>query len=215
MRTLPASDQSDKRHDLPGLQASADVLVPCHASADPGQEQRLRARTHAAPRRVLSKRMADEAQTARRHVAARRGSATHWPGSRSTMPIPAASAQVAHPGAARRTRCPSLPRCRPPTLDCRIWCACRSACSPRSRLAKFIARATVLPLTVVSDALGCFTVAGGMGAVHDRTVTVAARPASDSSSSRRSTPCSANLKTVIVRRRPLLTRAEVRRPRGG
>ena len=34
-----------------------------------------------------------------------------------------------------------------------------------------MAKSMVLPLTVVSDGLGCFTVTASMGAVHDRTVT--------------------------------------------
>jgi len=38
-------------------------------------------------------------------------------------------------------------------------------------LEDFFARSTVLPLTVVSDGLGCFTVAASLGACHDRTVT--------------------------------------------
>ena len=35
----------------------------------------------------------------------------------------------------------------------------------------FMAKSMALPLTVVSDGLGCFTVTAEMGAVHDRTVT--------------------------------------------
>jgi len=35
----------------------------------------------------------------------------------------------------------------------------------------FFAHSTVLPLTVVSDGLGCFEVAASLGACHDRTVT--------------------------------------------
>jgi transposase-like protein len=38
-------------------------------------------------------------------------------------------------------------------------------------LKDFFATSTVLPLTVVSDGLGCFAVAAGLGAVHDREVT--------------------------------------------
>ena len=38
-------------------------------------------------------------------------------------------------------------------------------------MSSFAAKSLVLPLTVVSDGLGCFTVANGIGAVHDRTVT--------------------------------------------
>ena len=41
----------------------------------------------------------------------------------------------------------------------------------KAALEEFFARSTVLPLTVVSDGLGCFTVAASLGASHDRTVT--------------------------------------------
>jgi len=41
----------------------------------------------------------------------------------------------------------------------------------KQALAEFFARSTVLPLTVVSDGLGCFAVAASLGACHDRTVT--------------------------------------------
>jgi ribosomal protein L37AE/L43A len=36
---------------------------------------------------------------------------------------------------------------------------------------EFMASSMALPLTVVSDGLGCFTITGSLGAVHDRTVT--------------------------------------------
>jgi hypothetical protein len=41
----------------------------------------------------------------------------------------------------------------------------------KASLQDFIAPSMALPLTVVSDGLGCFTVAASMGAVHDREVT--------------------------------------------
>ena len=41
----------------------------------------------------------------------------------------------------------------------------------KESLAEFMAKSLALPLTVVSDGLGCFTVVAGRGAVHDRTVT--------------------------------------------
>jgi transposase-like protein len=41
----------------------------------------------------------------------------------------------------------------------------------KAALEQFFARSTVLPLTVVSDGLGCFTVASSLGAHHDREVT--------------------------------------------
>ncbi len=41
----------------------------------------------------------------------------------------------------------------------------------KAALEDFFAASTMLPLTVVSDGLGCFTVAASMGAVHDREIT--------------------------------------------
>lgn len=41
----------------------------------------------------------------------------------------------------------------------------------KAALESFFATSTVLPLTVVSDGLGCFTVAASLGAVHDREIT--------------------------------------------
>lgn len=49
--------------------------------------------------------------------------------------------------------------------------ACLSVCPfTKQALQEFIASSMALPLTVVSDGLGCFTVAAAMGAVHDREV---------------------------------------------
>ena len=41
----------------------------------------------------------------------------------------------------------------------------------KKSLDEFMAKSLALPLTMVSDGLGCFTVFAGQGAVHDRTVT--------------------------------------------
>jgi hypothetical protein len=41
----------------------------------------------------------------------------------------------------------------------------------KAALGNFSAATTGLPLTVVSDGLGCFTVAASLGAVHDREIT--------------------------------------------
>lgn len=41
----------------------------------------------------------------------------------------------------------------------------------KAALEDFFATSTALPLTVVSDGLGCFTVASSLGAVHDREIT--------------------------------------------
>ena len=57
-----ASVQPDQRHDLPSLQAAADELVPGHASAHTGQEQRCCSRTQAAPWRQLRHGLAGQAQ---------------------------------------------------------------------------------------------------------------------------------------------------------
>jgi hypothetical protein len=58
------------------------------------------------------------------------------------------------------------------TEDGRAHLACLSA-RPFTKEARreFIATSMGLPLTVVSDGLGCFTVAASMGAVHDREIT--------------------------------------------
>ncbi len=58
------------------------------------------------------------------------------------------------------------------TEDGRPHLACLSARPfTKAAMKDFIARSMGLPLTVVSDGLGCFTVAASMGAVHDREVT--------------------------------------------
>jgi len=41
----------------------------------------------------------------------------------------------------------------------------------KEAVSEFMAKSLVLPLTVVSDGLGCFTVIAGAGAVHERSVT--------------------------------------------
>ena len=41
----------------------------------------------------------------------------------------------------------------------------------KEAMAEFAAKSLVLPLTVVSDGLNCFTVAQGIGALHKRTLT--------------------------------------------
>ncbi len=58
------------------------------------------------------------------------------------------------------------------TEDGRAHLACLSARPfTKEAMKEFIASSMGLPLTVVSDGLGCFTVAASMGAVHDREVT--------------------------------------------
>ena len=58
------------------------------------------------------------------------------------------------------------------TEDGRPHLACFAA-GPftKASFEEFMAKSTVLPLTVVSDGLGCFTVTESVGAVHDRTIT--------------------------------------------
>jgi len=58
------------------------------------------------------------------------------------------------------------------TEDGRPHLACFAA-GPftKASFEEFMAKSTVLPLTVVSDGLGCFTVTESAGAVHDRTIT--------------------------------------------
>jgi len=58
------------------------------------------------------------------------------------------------------------------TEDGRPHLACLSARPfTKEAMTDFIASSMGLPLTLVSDGLGCFTVAASMGAVHDREVT--------------------------------------------
>ena len=58
------------------------------------------------------------------------------------------------------------------TEDGRAHLACLSARPfTKEAMKQFIATSMGLPLTVVSDGLGCFMVAAAMGAVHDREVT--------------------------------------------
>lgn len=60
----------------------------------------------------------------------------------------------------------------PTTEDGRAHLACLSARPfTQEAIKDFIASSVRLPLTVVFDGLGCFTVAASMGAVHDRAVT--------------------------------------------
>ena len=62
VRWLRPSMQPDQRHGVRVQQAAAVALVPGHATADPGQEQRLGPRTQAPVGRALQDRLADEAQ---------------------------------------------------------------------------------------------------------------------------------------------------------
>jgi len=58
------------------------------------------------------------------------------------------------------------------TEDGRAHLACLSARPfTKAAMRDFITASMALPLTVVSDGLGCFTVAASMGAIHDRQVT--------------------------------------------
>ena len=58
------------------------------------------------------------------------------------------------------------------TEDGRPHLACLSSRPfTKAALEDFIATSMALPLTLVSDGLGCFKVAAGMGAVHDREIT--------------------------------------------
>ena len=58
------------------------------------------------------------------------------------------------------------------TEDGRPHLACLSVRPfTKAALEEFFAASTMLPLTVVSDGLGCFTVARGLGAAHDREIT--------------------------------------------
>ena len=117
---------------------------------------------------------------------------------RSTTHISAASAPAASPGAARRTRCPSSPRCRPPRTDKRCGCALRPGPFTKEAFEKFGAKSLVRPLTVVSDGLGCFTAAEGAG-VHERLVTGGGAASAKLPQFRAVNTMLSNLKTALSR----------------
>jgi len=63
---------------------------------------------------------------------------------------------------------------------------------------EFLAESTVLPLTVVSDGLGCFTVSAEHGADHDRTVTGGGKGSVKNEKFRAINTVLGNLKTAIT-----------------
>ena len=67
-----------------------------------------------------------------------------------------------------------------------------------ARLQDFIATSLGLPLTVVSDGLGCFTVAASMGAVHDREVTGGGKPSVLNEKFRAVNTLIGNVKTALT-----------------
>ena len=171
VRRLPPPVQPDQRHDLRGQQAAADALVPGHAAAHPVQEQRLGAGAHAPARRVLPQRLADEAQDHGGHAPARGARASSTAAWRSTTPTSAASARAARPGAARRTRCPSSRRCRPPPSGHPLL-ACLRQQPHTTEAGGGVRRQHIAPsATVVSDGLWCFAATAIVGAEHERVVT--------------------------------------------
>jgi ribosomal protein L37AE/L43A len=68
----------------------------------------------------------------------------------------------------------------------------------KEAVGEFIARSMALPLTVVSDGLGCFTVTAGLGAVHDRTVTGGGKASMELEQFRAVNTVLGNLKTALT-----------------
>ena len=68
----------------------------------------------------------------------------------------------------------------------------------KQAFSEFLADSTVLPLTVVSDGLGCFTVAAEHGADHDRTVTGGGKDSVKHDKFRAINTVLGNLKTAIT-----------------
>ena len=62
----------------------------------------------------------------------------------------------------------------------------------------FLATHTVLPLTLVSDGLGCFTVAKGLGALHDREVTGGGKASVSNDKFRAVNTLIGNVKTALT-----------------
>lgn len=67
----------------------------------------------------------------------------------------------------------------------------------KEAISEFIAQSMVLPLTVVSDGLGCFTVSAGLGAVHDRIVTGGGKASVQLEQFRAVNTVLSNLKTAL------------------
>ena len=68
----------------------------------------------------------------------------------------------------------------------------------KKAVSDFFDRSLVLPLTVVSDGLGCFTAAQGRGAVHDREVTGGGKASATLEKFRAVNTVLSNLKTAIT-----------------
>jgi ribosomal protein L37AE/L43A len=67
----------------------------------------------------------------------------------------------------------------------------------KAAVGEFVAHSMMLPLTVVSDGLGCFTVSAGLGAVRDRTVTGGGKASVELEQFRAVNTVLSNLKTAL------------------
>jgi transposase-like protein len=84
------------------------------------------------------------------------------------------------------------------TEDGRAHLACLSARPfTKEAMKEFIASSMGLPQTVVSDGLGCFTVAATMGAVHDREVTGGGKASAHNEKFRAVNTLIGNVKTAL------------------
>jgi len=68
----------------------------------------------------------------------------------------------------------------------------------KAAVGEFIAQSMALPLTVVSDGLGCFNVSAGLGAVHDRIVTGGGKASVELEQFRAVNTVIGNLKTALT-----------------
>lgn len=68
----------------------------------------------------------------------------------------------------------------------------------KEAVGEFVAQSMMLPLTVVSDGLGCFTVSASFGAVHDRTVTGGGKASVQLEQFRAVNTVLGNLKTALT-----------------
>lgn len=99
------------------------------------------------------------------------------------------------------------------TEDGRAHLACLSARPfTKAAMKEFIASSMGLPLTVVSDGLGCFTVAASMGAVHDREVTGGGKASVLNEKFRAVNTLVGNVKTALTAHLPRHQVRQVRLP---
>ena len=169
VRLVPPPMQHHQRHDLRVNQVSVDALVPGHAPADPGQEQRLGPRAQAPSGRVVPHSLAGQAQADGGDAAARGQPPVH--GARGDYNAYLGGERSGgKTGRGSENKVPCIAAVQT-TEDGKPVVACfTQAPFTKEAVEEFAAKSLARPLTVVSDGLGCFTAAESAG-VHERIVT--------------------------------------------